>query len=96
LTDTPPPHETGADVADTPAEKAKRKRTRLQLAAFVAGVTFAGLLALIVVALVGGRMYLLSDAGRELITSFVAGKKSAATAGSTSRDFKAICSTTSV
>src|SRR5690606_36482644 len=75
LTDTPPPHETGADVADTPAKKAKRKRTRLQLAAFIAGSTFAGLLALIVVALVGGRMYLVSDAGRELITSFVAGKK---------------------
>lgn len=75
MTDTPPPHETGEDVADTPAEKAKRKRTRLQLAAFVAGMTFAGLLALIVVALVGGRMYMVSDAGRELITSFVAGKK---------------------
>ena len=65
MTDTPPPLETGADVADTPAKKAKRKRTRLQLAAFVAGVTFAGLLALIVVALVGGRMYPLSLKGLE-------------------------------
>lgn len=75
MTDTPPPHETGADVADTPAEKAKRKRTRLQLAAFIAGVVSAGLLALVIIALVGGRMYLVSDPGRDLITSFVAGKK---------------------
>ena len=75
MTDTPPPHETGADVADTPAEKAKRKRTRLQLAAFIAGIVSAGVLALVIVALVGGRMYLVSDPGRELITSFVAGKK---------------------
>ncbi|HBV11545.1 MAG TPA: hypothetical protein DEB60_00235, partial [Brevundimonas sp.] len=39
------------------------------------GVVSAGLLALVIVALVGGRMYLVSDPGRDLITSFVAGKK---------------------
>lgn len=75
MTDTPPPHETGADAAETPAKKAKRKRTRLQLAAFIGGMAVAGLLALVIVLTVGGRMYLLSDSGRNLVTSFVAGKK---------------------
>jgi translocation and assembly module TamB len=76
LTDTPPPHDPEADVvADTPAEKAKRKRTRLELAAFIGGMVVAGLLALTLILTVGGRMYLVSDSGRELITSFVAGKK---------------------
>lgn len=76
MTDTPPPHEPEAEAAaDTPAKAAKRKRTRLQLIAFVSGIVVAALLALTIVLAVGGRMYLVSDSGRELITSFVAGKK---------------------
>ncbi|HEY1072815.1 translocation/assembly module TamB domain-containing protein [Brevundimonas sp.] len=76
MTDTPPPHETEAEsAADTPVKRAKRKRTRLQLIAFVSGVVVASLLALTIVLAVGGRIYLVSDSGRELITSFVAGKK---------------------
>jgi translocation and assembly module TamB len=47
----------------------------LQLAAFIAGIATAVILALLVVTLVGGRMYLLSGPGRDLVTSFVAGKK---------------------
>ncbi|WP_313413000.1 translocation/assembly module TamB domain-containing protein [Brevundimonas sp.] len=72
MTDTPPPHE---PEAETPAKAEKRKRTRLQLIAFVSGVVVAALLALSIVLAIGGRMYLVSDSGRELITSFVAGKK---------------------
>ena len=76
MTDTPPPHESEADAAaETPARAEKRKRTRLQLIAFVSGIVVAVLLALTIVLAIGGRMYLVSDSGRELITSFVAGKK---------------------
>ena len=72
MTDTPPPHE---PEAETPAKAEKRKRTRLQLIAFVSGCVVAALVALTIVLMVGGRMYLVSDSGRELVTSFVAGKK---------------------
>jgi translocation and assembly module TamB len=76
LTDTPPPHEPEAEAAaETPARAEKRKRTRLQLIGFISGIVVAALLALTIVAAVGGRMYLVSDSGRDLITSFVAGKK---------------------
>lgn len=76
MTDVPPPELTPEETpADTPAKKAKRKRTRLQALAFFGGMAFAVLAALLVLLLVGGRMYLVSDAGRELVTSFVAGKK---------------------
>ena len=76
MTDDLPPEETTApEPADTPVEKAKRKRTRLQALAFFAGMGTAILAALLIVVLIGGRMYLVSDAGRELVTSFVAGKK---------------------
>jgi len=73
LTDAaPPPSET----PDTPAETAKKKkRTRLQAFAFFGGMAAAALAALLIVVAVGGRMYLLSDSGRGLVTSFVAGKK---------------------
>ncbi|HEX8662279.1 MAG TPA: hypothetical protein VF686_10480, partial [Brevundimonas sp.] len=71
MTAAPPP----ADAPDTPAETAKKKRTRLQAIAFFGGMGAAILAALLIVALVGGRMYLLSGPGRELVTSFVAGKK---------------------
>lgn len=68
MTDAPPPD-------DTPAETAKKKRTRLQALAFFGGMAAALLAALLIVVAVGGRMYLLSDPGRGLVTSFVAGKK---------------------
>jgi translocation and assembly module TamB len=71
LTSVPPP----ADAPDTPAETAKKKRTRLQAIAFFGGMGAAVLAAILLVVLVGGRMYLLSDPGRELVTGFVAGKK---------------------
>jgi translocation and assembly module TamB len=71
LTDAPPP----ADTPDTPAEAAKKKRTRLQAMAFFGGMAAAILAALLILVAVGGRMYLLTDSGRGLVTSFVAGKK---------------------
>lgn len=68
----PPPSET----PETPTEKtARKKRTRLQAIAFFGGMGVAILAALLLVTAIGGRMYLLSDSGRELVTSFVAGKK---------------------
>lgn len=78
MTDPTPPEtqaEAGPDVPDTPAETARKKRTRLQALAFFGGLAIAGLLALLVVALVGGRMYLVSGPGRDLVTSFVSGKQ---------------------
>lgn len=63
------------ETPDTPAEVEKKKRTRLQALAFFGGIAAAVIVALLVVALVGGRMYLLSGPGRELVTGFVAGKK---------------------
>ena len=71
MTDAPPP----VDTPDTPAETAKKKRTRLQALAFFGGMGAAILAVILIVALVGGRMYLLSGPGRDLVTSFVAGKK---------------------
>ena len=71
MTDPAPPEE----HIDTPVEAAKKKRTRLQLAAFVGGIVAVVVVALLVVTLVGGRIYLLSGPGRDLVTSFVAGKK---------------------
>lgn len=55
--------------------KARKKRTRLQALAFFGGMGLAILAALLLVTAIGGRMYLLSDSGRALVTSFVAGKK---------------------
>ncbi|MGQ3039543.1 MAG: translocation/assembly module TamB domain-containing protein [Brevundimonas sp.] len=63
------------EAPDTPAEREKRKRTRLQALAFFGGMAVAILAALLLIAAVGGRMYLVSGPGRELVTSFVAGKK---------------------
>ena len=71
MTDAPPPPE----APETPAVKARKKRTRLQALAFFGGMGAAILAALLLVVAVGGRMYLLSDSGRGLVTSFVAGKK---------------------
>jgi len=71
LTAAPPPDE----APDTPAETAKKKRTRLQAVAFFGGMAAAVLAALLILVSIGGRMYLLSDSGRALVTSFVAGQK---------------------
>ncbi|WP_339915033.1 translocation/assembly module TamB domain-containing protein [uncultured Brevundimonas sp.] len=62
-------------VADSPAETARKKRTRLQTIGFLAGIVSTVLVVLAVIGLVGGRMYLLSESGRNLVTSFAAGKK---------------------
>ena len=75
MTDAPPPEPTPAEAPDTPAKKARRKRTRLQALAFFSGMALAALAALLVVVLVGGRMYLVSGPGRGLGTHLVAGKK---------------------
>lgn len=81
MTETPPSPESGKDelpaenaVTETPREK-KRKRTRLKQIAIVSGLGIGGLIGIGLIALIGGRYYLVSDAGRDLITSFVAGKK---------------------
>lgn len=71
MTEAPPPE----PAPDSPAVAAKKKRTRLQALAFFGGLTAAVLAALALIVAVGGRMYLLSDSGRDLVTSFVAGKK---------------------
>ena len=71
----PPPDDAPEDAPDTPAETAKKKRTRLQALAFFGGMAAAVVAAFLIVVAVGGRMYLLSDSGRGLVTSFVAGKK---------------------
>ena len=72
MTDAAPPP---AETPDTPAETAKKKRTRLQALAFFGGLAAAILAVLVLIVAFGGRMYLLSDSGRGLVTSFVAGKK---------------------
>ncbi len=75
MTDAASPAPGPEDAPDTPVEAAKKKRTRLQALAFFGGMVAAVLAALSIVVAVGGRMYLLSDSGRGLVTSFVAGKK---------------------
>lgn len=79
MSDDPTPQEDAsaaeAPAAETPAKAARRKRTRLQTIGFVLGCVLGGLVALLLVGLIGGRTYLLSDSGRGLVTSFVAGKK---------------------
>ena len=67
MTETPP--------QETPAKAEKRRRTRLQAFAFFGGMAVAGLVALALILAVGGRMYLISGPGRDLVTSFVTGQK---------------------
>lgn len=71
MTDTPPPE---PEVVETP-KAVKRKRTRLQAIGFIVGCVLGGLALLIAAALFGGRLYIVSDAGRELISGFVQGQK---------------------
>lgn len=74
MTDQTPPD--APQAPETPARKAeRRKRTRLQLAVLTLGVALAVILTLLAAGLIGGRMYLLSGPGRDLVTGFVAGKK---------------------
>ncbi|WGM30441.1 translocation/assembly module TamB domain-containing protein [Brevundimonas sp. NIBR11] len=68
------PEEIAAGI-ETPAKAEKRRPTRLQAVAFFGGFALIGLLVLTLVLVFGGRMYLVSGPGRELVTSFVAGKK---------------------
>jgi len=76
LTETPPPVVETEPPPETPrAKRERKKRTRLQAIAFFGGMAVAGLLAVLIVALVGGRMYLVSGPGRELVTSFIQGKQ---------------------
>jgi translocation and assembly module TamB len=70
LTEAPDPLE-----PETPATVEKRRRTRLQMLAIFGGMAIAGLVALALILAVGGRMYLLSGPGRDLVTSFVTGQK---------------------
>jgi translocation and assembly module TamB len=53
----------------------RRKRSLPQLLALIAGGVIGGLLVLAIIALIGGRMYIVSDAGRDLVTGFVQGQK---------------------
>jgi translocation and assembly module TamB len=75
LTEAPDTPEPEAPAPETPAKAEKRRRTRLQALAFFGGMAVVGLLALALILAIGGRMYLVSGPGRELVTSFVAGKK---------------------
>ncbi len=65
----PPPPEPTEEIPEVV------KRTLRQTIAFFAGITAAVLLGLLVLIFIGGRMFVLSDAGRELVVSFIAGQK---------------------
>ncbi|WP_298160874.1 translocation/assembly module TamB domain-containing protein [Brevundimonas sp.] len=62
-------------AVETPAKTERRRRTRLQAIGFFGGFALMGLIALTLILVFGGRIYLVSGPGRELVTSFVAGKK---------------------
>jgi translocation and assembly module TamB len=75
LTDAPDTPEPETEAPELPATVEKRRRTRLQAFAFFGGMVVAGLVALALILAVGGRMYLVSGPGRDLVTSFVTGQK---------------------
>ncbi len=62
-------------TTETPARAEKRRRTRLQALAFFGGMALVGLAALALILAVGGRMYLVTGPGRDLVTSVVTGTK---------------------
>ncbi|CAN5122045.1 translocation/assembly module TamB domain-containing protein [soil metagenome] len=77
MTDLPPSEPAAVEppLVEPVAKAEKRRRTRTQLAVFIAGCVAAALAVILLVGVIGGRMYLLSGPGRALVTSFVAGQK---------------------
>lgn len=71
MTELPPDTETEVETATAAP---RRRRSRRRLAALIAGGVLGGLLALVIMLMVGGRLYLATGPGRELVTSFVAGQ----------------------
>lgn len=72
MTDTPPeatpPETTSQETTPTKAARpAKPRRGLVKRIALIAGAILAGLLVLIAAALVGGRYYIASDGGREMV-----------------------------
>ncbi len=70
MTDPAPP----SSEPDTPAET-RKKRSLARRIAIGVGIGMGVLVVLLGIALLGGRAYLLSDAGRELVSTFANGKK---------------------
>jgi len=75
LTEAPPPAPPEPTSSDETPAAVRRKRSLPQLLALIAGGVIGGLLVLAIIALIGGRMYIVSDAGRDLVTGFVQGQK---------------------
>jgi translocation and assembly module TamB len=75
LTEAPPENTPDAVPPEETAAEVRKKRSLWQLLALIAGGVIGGLLVLLIIALIGGRMYIVSDAGRELVTGFVQGQK---------------------
>ncbi|WP_426023685.1 translocation/assembly module TamB domain-containing protein [Brevundimonas sp. PWP3-1b1] len=66
--DAPPPETTSQETAPTKAARPKKaRRGWLKRIALVTGAVIAGLLVLVAAALVGGRYYIASDGGREMV-----------------------------
>jgi len=74
LTQEPPEKAPEAAPEETAAQ-VRRKRSLPQLIALIAGGIVGGVMVLALIALIGGRMYIVSDAGRELVSGFVQGQK---------------------
>ncbi|WP_299174486.1 translocation/assembly module TamB domain-containing protein [uncultured Brevundimonas sp.] len=75
MTEAPPPAPPEPTSSDETPAAVRRKRSLPQLLALLAGGVVGGLLVLAIIALIGGRMYIVSDAGRDLVTGFVQGQK---------------------
>ena len=75
MTDTPPEPETAPETPPETPKEAKARRTRRQWAALIAGMVAGGLIAVVALVLVGGRLFVLSPAGRDLVVGFVSGKQ---------------------
>ncbi len=75
MTEAPPENTPDAVPPEETAAEVRKKRSLWQLLALIAGGVIGGLLVLLIIALIGGRMYIVSDAGRELVTGFVQGQK---------------------
>ena len=75
MTGSRPPESDAAAAADTPARTGRPKRSRVRAIAVFAGIAAAILLAVLILGLIGGRIYLSSESGRNLITSVASGQK---------------------